>query len=63
MAVTLRELTDPDREAVLALRVAAEQERFVGGSVQNALADASEYPERSRGTGPSLRVRSPLGSS
>lgn len=45
MAVTLRELTDPDREAVLALRVAAEQERFVGGSVQNALADASEYPQ------------------
>ena len=45
MAVTLRELTDPDREAVLALRVAAEQERFVGGSVQNALADAAEYPQ------------------
>jgi diamine N-acetyltransferase len=45
MAVTLRELTDRDREAVLALRVAAEQERFVGGSVQNALADAAEYPQ------------------
>jgi diamine N-acetyltransferase len=43
--VTLRELTDPDRQAVLALRVAAEQERFVGGSVQNVLADAAEYPQ------------------
>jgi diamine N-acetyltransferase len=45
MAVTLRELTDVNREAVLALRVAPEQERFVGGSVQNALADAAEYPQ------------------
>jgi diamine N-acetyltransferase len=45
MAVTLRELTDVNREAVLSLRVAPEQERFVGGSVQNALADAAEYPQ------------------
>ena len=45
MAVTLRELTDVNREAVLALRVTPEQERFVGGSVQNALADAAEYPQ------------------
>jgi diamine N-acetyltransferase len=45
MAVTLRELTDVNREAVLALRLAPEQERFVGGSVQNALADAAEYPQ------------------
>ena len=45
MAVTLRELTDVNREAVLALHVMPEQERFVGGSVQNALADAAEYPQ------------------
>jgi diamine N-acetyltransferase len=45
MAVTLRELTDVNREAVLSLRVAPEQERFVGGSVHNALADAAEYPQ------------------
>jgi diamine N-acetyltransferase len=45
VAVTLREFTDVNREAVLALRVAPEQERFVGGSVQNALADAAEYPQ------------------
>ena len=45
MAVTLRELTDVNREAVLALHVTPEQERFVGGSVQNALADAAEYPQ------------------
>jgi diamine N-acetyltransferase len=45
MVVTLRKFTDVNREAVLALRVAHEQERFVGGSVQNALADATEYPQ------------------
>jgi diamine N-acetyltransferase len=45
MAVTLRDLTDENRQAVLALRVSPEQERFVGGSVQNALADAAEYPQ------------------
>jgi GNAT superfamily N-acetyltransferase len=43
VAVTLRELTDDNREAVLALAVAPEQERFVG-TVANALADAAEYP-------------------
>ena len=45
MAVTLREITDVNRESVLALHVTPEQERFVGGSVQNALADAAEYPQ------------------
>jgi GNAT superfamily N-acetyltransferase len=43
VAVTLGEITDMDRDAVLALRVAPEQERFVG-SVADALADAAEYP-------------------
>jgi diamine N-acetyltransferase len=43
VAVTLREITDENRAAVLALRVAAHQERFVG-SVQDALQDAGEYP-------------------
>jgi len=44
MSVTLVEITDANSEEVLALRVAPEQERFVGGSVRNALADAAEYP-------------------
>jgi diamine N-acetyltransferase len=43
MVVTLRELTDDNRAAVLELRVAPQQERFVGGSVQDALDDAWEY--------------------
>ncbi|GAB2625230.1 GNAT family N-acetyltransferase [Streptomyces capparidis] len=43
MTVSLREITDDNRDAVLALRVAADQERFVG-SVRDALADAAEYP-------------------
>ena len=42
--VSLRELVESNREAVLALRVAADQERFVG-SVRGALADAAEYPQ------------------
>lgn len=44
MAVTLRELTDDNRDAVLALRVAPEQERFVS-SVRESLDDAVAYPE------------------
>jgi diamine N-acetyltransferase len=43
VAVILGEITDSNREAVLALRVAPEQEQFVG-SVRDALADAAEYP-------------------
>ena len=43
MVVTLREITDDNREAVHALRVAPEQERFVG-SAQGGLHDAVEYP-------------------
>ena len=41
MVVSLVELTDGNREAALALRVAPGQERFVGGSVRDALADAA----------------------
>ncbi len=44
MAVTLTEITDANRDAILALRVTPQQERFVGGSAQDALADAAEYP-------------------
>jgi diamine N-acetyltransferase len=44
MVVTLREISDDNRAAVLALCVAPQQERFVGGSVQGALGDAAEYP-------------------
>ena len=40
--MTLREITDANRDAVLALRVAPAQERFVG-SVRGALEDAAEY--------------------
>jgi len=43
VVVAPAEITDRNREAVLALRVATEQERFVG-SVRGALADAAEYP-------------------
>lgn len=43
MLVTLREITDENRAAIIALRVAPEQERFVG-SVRDALADAAQYP-------------------
>jgi diamine N-acetyltransferase len=42
--VTLRELTDANRDSVLAVRVAAEQSRFVG-SVAGALEDAEKSPE------------------
>ena len=41
--MTLGEITDRNREAVLALRVAPGQERFVG-SVRSALAQAAGYP-------------------
>ncbi|HEY7101851.1 MAG TPA: GNAT family N-acetyltransferase [Mycobacteriales bacterium] len=43
MVVTLREITERNHAAVLALRVAPEQDRFVG-SVQDALDDAADYP-------------------
>lgn len=42
--VTLRELADENLEAVLALRVAPAQERFVG-TVAAALEDARDIPE------------------
>jgi diamine N-acetyltransferase len=43
-AVTLREITDENREAVTRLRVAPEQERFVA-SVEKSFRDAAETPE------------------
>jgi diamine N-acetyltransferase len=43
-AVTLREITDENRRAVLALRVGTSQERFVG-TVAGALRDARDIPE------------------
>jgi diamine N-acetyltransferase len=42
--VTLREITDENRDAVSALRVAPDQERFVAGVV-TSLADAAATPE------------------
>ena len=44
MVVTLREITDENREAVLALRVAPEQERFVS-SVRASLEEAAASPQ------------------
>ena len=44
MNATLRELTDANRDAVMALRVAASQKQFVG-SVAGALESAVESPE------------------
>lgn len=43
-AVTLREITDENREAVARLRVAPGQERFVA-SVEKSFRDAAEAPE------------------
>lgn len=43
-ALTLREVTDENREEVLAVRVAPAQTRFVG-TVAEALRDAEEFPE------------------
>ena len=43
-AVSLREFTDENRDAVLAVRVAPAQERFVG-TVAGALGDAEAIPE------------------
>ena len=43
-AVTLHEVTDENRQAVLAVRIPPEQERFVG-TVAGALMDAQEVPE------------------
>jgi diamine N-acetyltransferase len=43
VAVILREISSENREAVLALRVAPSQERFVS-SVRESLAEAGEYP-------------------
>jgi diamine N-acetyltransferase len=42
--VTLRELTEENRQDVLALRVAPSQEHFVG-TVAQALEDAAEFPQ------------------
>ena len=42
--MSLREITDANRDEVLALRVAPEQSRFVG-SVAGALDEAERYPE------------------
>jgi GNAT superfamily N-acetyltransferase len=42
--VTIRELTEENRQDVLALRVAPSQERFVG-TVAEALEDAEAFPE------------------
>jgi diamine N-acetyltransferase len=42
MALTLEEITSDNRDAVLALRVAPGQERFVS-SVRDSLAEAAEY--------------------
>jgi diamine N-acetyltransferase len=44
MTIALRELTDENLEAVVALRVRSAQERFVG-TVAGALEDAREIPE------------------
>ena len=43
MAVTLEEITDENRQAVLALGVAPGQERFVS-SVLDSLAEAADSP-------------------
>ena len=54
-AVTLREVTDTNRNAVLAVRVAPAQVRFVG-TVAGALEDAREIRTASPGIGRSMRA-------
>ena len=44
MTITLREITEDNAQAVLALRLAPGQERFVT-SVADSLAEAEEYPQ------------------
>ncbi|GGC07120.1 GNAT family N-acetyltransferase [Cellulomonas carbonis] len=44
MTVTLREITDDNRAAVLALRTTPDQERFVT-SVEDSLDEAADHPE------------------
>jgi hypothetical protein len=44
VVVTLEEITDRNREAVLALRVAPGQEQFVS-SVADSLAEAAAHPQ------------------
>ncbi len=44
MTITLREITEDNAEAVLALRLAPGQERFVT-SVSDSLTEADEYPQ------------------
>ncbi|HZC70129.1 MAG TPA: GNAT family N-acetyltransferase [Jatrophihabitans sp.] len=44
MTITLREITEDNAEAVLALRCTPDQERFVT-SVTESLAEAAEYPQ------------------
>jgi diamine N-acetyltransferase len=60
-SVTLREISDGNRDEVLALRVAPEQFRFVG-SVAGALEDAVEYPEAKARYRASATARSRSGS-
>ena len=43
--IELREITGENRHEILALRVPPEQQRFVGGSFADALADADKFPE------------------
>ncbi len=44
VTITLREITEDNAEAVLALRLAPGQERFVT-SVSDSLTEADEYPQ------------------
>jgi hypothetical protein len=53
--VTLREVTDENRPALLALSVASAQERFVG-TVARALRDAERSRKASPGIGRSMRM-------
>jgi hypothetical protein len=60
VTVAFSEITIENREAVLALRVAPRQERFVS-SVGESLAEAAEYRTPSRGVGRFGRAASPSG--
>ena len=61
MTIELREITDANREAVVALHAGPAEGRFVS-SVADSIQEAAEHPEAARGIAPSTRTASRSGS-
>ncbi len=45
MEIELREVTAENLPGLLAIRIPAGQARFVGGQIQDVMADADKFPE------------------